>query len=261
MAEGHPEDLPGLAAQLVRAKPDVILVNNATHARIVQEVTKTLPIVALSAGELVANKMVATLAKPGGNLTGMQLYSPELMGKRLQILQEAVPSLRRLAVLRNPIRWGSPHGFALFRQATDDPAAKLGIRARYVGFNDPAELPGLFTEMAKEREDALLVWSTPSLGLFLERILELTIRHRLPAMHEFGDFVRRGGLMSYGPKLDDVRRQAAAYVDRIFKGANPGDLPIGQPTTFELVINLKTAKALGLTIPPSLLARADQIIE
>ena len=205
--------------------------------------------------------MVATLAKPGGNVTGMQLYSVELMGKRLQILQEAVPSLRRLAVLRNPIRWGSPQGFALWHQATDEPAVKLGIRARYVGFDDPDQLPGLFTEMAKERDDALLVWSTPSIDLFFDRIQELLIRHRLPAMYEFGNNVRRGGLMAYGPKLDDVRREAATYVDRIFKGANPGDLPIGQPTTFELAINLKTAKAIGLTIPPSLLGRADQVIE
>ena len=193
----------------------------------------------------------------------MQLYSPELMGKRLQILQEAVPSLRRLAVLRNPKGSpGSPHpGFALYRQVIDDAAAKLGVRARYVGFDDPAELPGLFTEMAKEREDALLVWSTPSMFVSFERVLELTIRHRLPAIHEFSNTVRRGGLMSYGPNLADVRRQAATYVDRIFKGANPGDLPIGQPITFELVINLKTAKALGLTLPQSVLARADEVIQ
>jgi len=230
------------------------------HASIVQKVTKTLPIVTLSAGELGSSGMVATLAKPGGNLTGMQVYSPELMGKRLQILQEAVPSLRRIAVLRTPIQW-RPQVFAPYRQATDDPATKLGIRTRYVAFDDPAELHGLFAEMMKERDDALLVWANPNIGVFFDRIQELTIRHRLPAMHEFGSYVRRGGLIAYGPKLEDVRRQAATYVDRIFKGANPGDLPIGQPTTFELVINLKTAKALGLTIPQSVLARADQVIE
>jgi putative tryptophan/tyrosine transport system substrate-binding protein len=115
--------------------------------------------------------------------------------------------------------------------------------------------------MVKERDDALLVWANPSIAVFFERIQELTIRHRLPAMHEFGSYVQRGGLIAYGPKLEDVRRQAATYVDRIFKGANPGDLPIGQPTTFELLINLKTARAIGLTIPPSLLLRADQVIE
>ena len=149
----------------------------------------------------------------------------------------------------------------MFRQPIDDAAGKLGIRARYVGFDDPAELPGLFTEMAKEREDALLVLSNPNIGMSFDRVQELTIRHRLPAMHELSYAVRRGGLMSYGPNLDDVRRQAATYVDRIFKGANPGDLPIGQPTTFELVINLKTAKALGLTIPQSVLVRADEVIQ
>ena len=259
-AEGRPEDLPALAAQLVGAKPDVIVTHNAGHALIVQKLTRTLPIVVLAAGELVANGVVASLAKPGGNVTGMQLYSPELTGKRVQILQEAVPGVRRLAVLRSPSRW-TPQGFAVWRQATDEPAAKLGIRARYVGFDDPDQLPGLFTEMAKERDDALLVWSTPNIGLFFDRLQELTIRHRLPAMHDFGSFVRRGGLIAYGPKLDDVRREAATYVDRIFKGANPGDLPIGQPTTFELVINLRTAKALGLTIPQSVLARADEVIQ
>ena len=149
----------------------------------------------------------------------------------------------------------------MYRQATDDAAAKLGIRARYVAFDDPAELPGLFAEMAKERDEALLVWANPSIGVFFDRIQELTVRYRLPAMHEYGSYVRRGGLMAYGPKLDDVRRQAATHVDRIFKGANPGDLPIGQPTTFELVINVKTAKALGLTIPQSVLLRADEVIQ
>ena len=260
--EGHRENLRPLAAELVRAKPDVIAVISAGHAAIVQGLTKTLPIVTLSAGELVAFGIVASLAKPGGNVTGMQVYAPELMGKRLQILQEVVPSLRRIAVLRRPIRW-PPINFDVYRQATDEPAAKLGIRARYVGFDDPAELPSLFTEMAKERDDALLVWANPeiSVAMVFERIRELAIRHRLPAMHELGFYAQRGGLMAYGPKLEDVRREAAAYVDRIFKGANPGDLPIGQPTTFELVINLKTAKALGLTIPQSVLARADEVIQ
>jgi len=126
--------------------------------------------------------------------------------------------------------------------------------------DDPDQLPALFAEIAKERDEALLVWANPNIVLAFDRIQELTIRHRLPAMHEFGGHVRRGGLMAYGPKLGDLSRQAATYVDRIFKGANPGDLPIGQPTTFELLINLRTAKALGLTIPPSLLARADEVI-
>ena len=263
-AEGQPKELPALAAQLVRGKPDVIVVNSAGHASIVQGVTKTLPIVTLTSGDLRSSGIVASLTKPGGNVTGMQLFSPELMGKRLQILQEAIPSLRRIAVLRTPIQW-TPQSFALllalYRQATDDAAAKLGIRARYVGFDDPDQLPGLVAEMVKERDDALLVWANPTIGVFFDRIQELTIRHRLPAIHEFGSYVRRGGLIAYGPKLDDVIRQAATYVDQIFKGAKPGDLPIGQPTTFELVINLKTARALGLKIPPTLLARADDVIE
>jgi putative ABC transport system substrate-binding protein len=260
--EGHGEKLQPLAEELVRSKPDLIAVGTAGHAAIIQGLTKTLPIVTLHAGELVSFGLVASLAKPGGNLTGMQLYAPELMGKRLQILQEVVPGLRRLAVLRRPIQW-TPINLTVYRQATDESAAKLGIRARYVGFDDLAELPGLFAEMAKERDDALLVWTNPEISLpaVFERVRELTIRHRLPVMYEFARDARRGGLMAYGSKLDDVLRQAATYVDRIFKGANPGDLPIGQPTTFEFVINLKTAKALGLTIPPSILLRADQVIE
>jgi putative tryptophan/tyrosine transport system substrate-binding protein len=258
-AEGHPEDLRALAAQVVRAKPDVIVVGSAGHAAIVQKVTKTLPIVTLAAGELGSSGLVASLTKPGGNLTGMQLYSPELMGKRIQILQEVVPSLRRLAVLRNTTGQGSL--VSAHRQATDEAAAKLGIKVHYVVFQRPDQLPALFTEMATQRDDALLIWANPTIGVLFDRIQELATRHRLPAVHEFGSYVRRGGLIAYGPKLQDVFRQAATYVDRIFKGANPGDLPIGQPTTFELLINLKTAKALGLTIPPSVLQQADQVIE
>jgi putative ABC transport system substrate-binding protein len=259
-ADGHPENIPTLAEQLVRANPDVIVVNSAGHGSIVQKLTKTLPIVTLTAGELASSGLVASLVKPGGSLTGMQLYPPELMGKRLQILKETVPGVRRLAVLRTPIDWGQQM-FALYRQATEDAAMNLGMRARYVGFDDPKQLPALFTEIDKERDEAVLLWANPNSDAYFERIHELVMRHRLPAMHEFSFYVRRGGLIAYGPKLGDARRQAATYVDRIFKGAKPGDLPIGQPTTFELVINLKTAKALGLTIPPSLLLRADQVIQ
>ena len=260
-ADRHPENIPTLAEQLVRANPDVIVVINAGHGSIVQEFTKTLPIVTLSAGELASSGLVASLVKPGGNLTGMQLFSPELMGKRLQILKETVPGVHRLAVLRTPIHWGTTNQFALYRQATEDAAMKLGMRTHYVGFDDPEQLPALFTDMAKERDEAVLLWANPNLAEYFDRIHELMLRHRLPAVHELGVYVRRGGLIAYGPKLGDERRQAASYVDRIFKGAKPGDLPIGQPTTFELVINLKTAKALGLTIPPALLARADEVIQ
>jgi putative ABC transport system substrate-binding protein len=259
-AEGHSENLPTLAADLVRTKPGVIVVHGAGDAVIVQKLTKTVPIVTLSAGDLAASGVVASVANPGGNVTGMQVYSSELMAKRLEILKATIPSLRRIAVLRAPIKWREPE-FSRWQQATDDPAATLGIKARYIGFDDPDQLPGLFNEMAKKHDEALLVWGNPIIHRNFEQILKQTLHHRLPAMYELSSYVRRGGLMAYGPEMDEVVRQAATYVDRILKGANPRDLPIGQPMTFELVINLKTAKALGLTIPPSVLARADEVIQ
>ena len=250
-----------IASDLVRAKPDIIVVASAGHAAIVQEFTKTLPIVVLSGGELVSLGVVASLAKPGGNVTGMQMFGPELMGKRLQILQELLPGLRRLVVVRVPVQWPS-RNLAVYRQAVEDPATKLGLRVRYVGFDDVAELPTLFADIVKERDDAMLTWANPEMAVAFDRVRDLTIHHRLPTMCDgSGTWVRRGGLIAYGPRVADLYRQAATYVHRILKGANPADLPIGQPTTFELVINAKTAKAIGLTIPPSLLSRADQVIE
>src|SRR5215831_10633083 len=185
-ADRHPENIPTLAEQLVRANPDVIVVINAGHGSIVQEFTKTLPIVTLSAGELASSGLVASLVKPGGNLTGMQLYSTELMGKRLQILKETVPGVHRLAVLRTPIHWGTTNQFALYRQATEDAAMKLGMRTHYVGFDDPEQLPALFTDMAKEQDEAALLWANPNLAEYFDRIHELMLRHRLPAVHELG---------------------------------------------------------------------------
>ena len=254
-ADGRPEVLGNLAAQLVQAKPELIAVVSVGLARAVLEHTKTIPVVALSAGELQAEPAVHSLAKPGGNLTGMQVFSPELIGKRLQLLNEAVPGLRRVAALRG-VPWGAP-GLALYRDATAAAAAKLGIRVRFVEFETLNDLNKRFDEMVSERDEALLIWSNPHLNLYRKEIFDLTIRHRLPAISDVR--VYPPDLMVYAAKYDEVYREAATYVDRILKGAKPGDLPIGQARTFELIINLKTAKALGLTIPQSLLLRGEVI--
>jgi putative tryptophan/tyrosine transport system substrate-binding protein len=248
------------AEDFVRMKVDVIVLVGGGRATMVQKVTGTIPIVTLNAGELVASGIVASLARPGGNITGMQGYNPELMGKRLQMLKEIIPTLSRVAALRR----GSWHQgiLAAYRQATDDPAQKLGIRVRYVTFQSSDALPGVFAEIVKERDTALLIWNDPSIDPLLARqIVDLAGKHRLPTMAEDSDWPKRGALVAYGPKTNDIYRQAAMYVDHILKGAKPADLPIGQPTTFELVFNMKTAKALGLTIPPLLLLRADKVIE
>jgi putative tryptophan/tyrosine transport system substrate-binding protein len=247
------------AEEFVRLKVDVILVEGGSRAGAIQKVTSTIPIVTLTAGELVSTGIVLSLARPGGNITGMQNYNPELTAKRIQMLKEVVPTLSRMVVLRRG-PWSSRF-LAVYRQATDDAAKRLGIRARYVYFESPDALPGLFAEMVKERDAAVLIWDDPSLERPARQILDLAVKHRLPTMSEDPDWPKIGALMAYGPKYDDVYRQAATYVDRILRGAKPGDLPIGQPTTFELVLNLKTAKALRLTIPPSLLVRADRVIE
>jgi putative ABC transport system substrate-binding protein len=245
------------AEDFVRLKVDVIVCVGGGRAQAIQRVTRTIPIVTLIAGELVASGIVASLPRPGGNITGMQSYAPEMMGKRLQILKEIVPSLSRTAVLRRGA-W-HPGILAAYQQAIDNAAQALGIRVRYVQFESPDALPGVFDEMVKERETALFVLDDPGIDLLARQISDLATKHRLPTVVE--DTQWPGALIGYSANLDNIYRQAATYVDRILKGAKPEDLPIGQPTTFALMVNLKTAKAIGLTIPPSLLQRADQVIE
>ncbi len=248
-----------LVEDLVRAKVEVIVLAGGARAQLVQRVTSTVPIVTLSAGELVASGIVASLARPGGNITGMQEYTPELQGKQLQILKEIVPSLSRVAVLRR----GAWHSgiLAAYQQAADDAARRISIRLRYVSFEKADELPGAFARMVREHESAIVVWSDPGIVLHRQQILDLAARHRLPMMSPGSSWVNAGALVGYAGRTGDLYRQAATYVDRILRGAKPRELPIGQPNTFELVVNLKTAKALGLTIPPSVLGRADQVIE
>ena len=256
-AEDRPERLASLAEELVRVNPQVIVVASAGLAEVVLRYTATIPVVALSAGQLEAEPRVGSLAKPGGNLTGMQLHSPELIGKRLQLLNDVVPGLRRVAVLRG-VPFEGP-GFDLYRDANDAAAARLGIRTRYVQFEKPDELPKLFEDMAKQGDQALLVWGNPHLNAHREQIFRLTMQYRLPALYDVPGYP--GELLVYAAKRDDVQREGAGYVDKILKGANPGDLPIGQAKTFELIVNLKTARALGITIPQSVLLRASEVVE
>jgi len=248
-----------VAEEFVRIKVDVIVVAAAGWAQFIQKMTGTIPIVVLSGGELVASGFVASLARPGGYITGMQTFAPELQGKHLQILKEIVPTLARVAVLRRG-PW-PPGAVAAFQQAADDAAQKLSLRLRYVFFRNSDDLPSVFADMVNERGAAVLIWADPAILLNMRQITGLAAQHRLPTIADTSIAAKSGGLISYSAKRSDLWKQAATHVDRILKGAKPGDLPIGQPTTFELVINLKTAKTLGLTIPPSLVLRADQVIE
>jgi len=260
-AEGRPEDLSPLARQLVAARPDVITVNSVGIARAVLEHTRSIPVVALNAGELEAEPQVASLRRPGGNLTGMQVHSPELIAKRLQLLSEVVPGLRRVAVLRG-VPFEGP-GYLLYVKANEAAAARLGIRARYVQFAAVAELEARFAEMAAQHDQALLVWGNPYLNLHRREIAELVLRYRLPVLYDTRppDMSLPDELMIYAPRMADVVREAALYVDKILRGVRPGDIPIGQARTFELIINLRVAKALGVSVPQALLLRADEVIE
>jgi putative ABC transport system substrate-binding protein len=253
-------ELETLAAEMVRLNPEIIVVPSAGLAAIAQKATRTIPIVTTSAGELGSSGLVASLSRPGGNVTGMQLFSPELMGKRLQILREVVPNLSRMVVMTSGQNLpGISDMVTVYRQATDESARQLGVRVRYAAFRGLEGLGAFFDEATRERDRALLVFASPFVNPHGNAIAEQALRHRLPMMGELRHY--QEGLLVYGPVLDDIYRAAAGYVDRILRGAKPSDLPIGQPTRFELVINLKTAKALGLTIPPSLLQRADEIIQ
>jgi ABC-type uncharacterized transport system substrate-binding protein len=247
------------AEEFVRMKVDVIVVAGGARAAAIQQVTRTIPIVTLSAGDLVASGIVPSLNHPGGNITGMQSYAPEIMGKRLQMLRELNPALSRVAVLRRFL-WHAGI-LAVYQRATEDAAQSLGLKLRYVHFNDAEELPAVFAEMRKERDAAVLIWDDPAISELAPQLLDLALKNRLPTIADAGRWATLGALIGYGPKPQDLYRQAATHVDRILKGAKPGDLPIGQPTTFELICNLKTARTLGVTIPKSILVLADQVIE
>jgi putative ABC transport system substrate-binding protein len=259
-AEGKLERLPAFAAELVALKVDVIVAAAGTLAALAsKQATRTLPIVFIAVGNPVTSGLVTSLARPGGNLTGLSAVSPELTSKWLELLKQAVPGVSRVAFLWQPGGLGDTDKEVL-REA-EVAARALGVRLQFVEARGPADIDRAFSEMTRARTGALTVVSTPMFGSERRRLVDLAAKNRLPAMFSFRGYVDAGGLMSYGSNLADLFRRAATFVDKILKGAKPADLPVEQPTKFELVINLKTAKALGLTIPPSVLGRADQIIE
>ncbi len=257
-AEGRFDRLPDLAADLVRLKVDVIAAAPAPAAVAAKNATGTIPIVMMGVADPVGQRLVASLARPGRNITGLS-YSvgSNIFGKDLELLKEAVPKVRRVAVLFNPASPSQP----LIISDVKGAAQSLGLQLQLLEARGPGEFDGAFAAMAKERVGALLVVTDPVFVPHRARLIDLAAKNRLPSLFTQGEDAEAGGLMSYGPRLADVWRRGASYVDKILKGAKPSDMPVEQPTKFELVINLKTAKALGLTIPPSLLSRADQVIE
>jgi putative ABC transport system substrate-binding protein len=258
-AEGRSDRLPDLAAELVQLKVDIIVAEATQGVAAAKNATKTIPIVMISgSADPVGLGFIASLARPGGNVTGLS-YSvgPEIVGKGLELLKEIVPKVRRVAILSNPASPVQP----LFIREVNGAARKLGVQLQLLEVRGPDEFEGAFAAMAKERVGALLVVADAVLIFHRSRLVDLAARSRLPAAYSTRASVEAGGLMSYGPSVRDLFRRSATFVDKILKGAKPGDLPVEQPTTFELVINLKTARALGLTIPPSLLRQADEVIQ
>jgi putative ABC transport system substrate-binding protein len=257
-AEGNPERLPDLAAGLVRLKVDVIVPVATAATRAVQHATRTIPIVCACGSDPVGDGLVASLARPGGNTTGSSNLTVELPGKRLELLKEAVPQRTRIAVLANPATLGYESAMHTLTVA----ARALGLHLHVVELRRADALDAAFAAMSRAGADALLVVGEPLLVDSLRgRTVDLAAQHRLPAMYSWKELVVAGGLMSYGPSLPDMHRRLAVYVDKILKGAKPADLPVEQPTKFELVLNLKTAQALGITFPPTLLIQADEVVQ
>ena len=259
-AEGNFERLPGLAVELARLKVNLIVAAATPGARAARQATVTIPIVAVAMGDPVDDGLVVSLARPGGNLTGTTFLGPNLLPKHLELLKEASPSISRVALLWHPGAFSESTMSQMLKEA-EAAAATLRIRLHRVEVQRPDELERAFSAVARERPDALVV--APSVMLFSERrrIVSLAAKHGLPSLFNNRQAVELGGLIGYGTSIFELWRRTATYVDKILKGARPEDLPVEQPTTFELVINLKTAKALGLTIPASLLLRADQVIQ
>jgi len=259
-AEGKLERLPALAVDLVARKVDVILATTTPQAVAAKQATKTLPIVFAAADDPVGSGLVTSLARPGGNVTGLSLLAPELVGKRLQLLKQVVPGVTQVAILRQPGGQGERTEKDQLKEA-EVAGRALGLRVQFVEATAPADIDRAFSDMTRARAGALSVLTGLMFFVERKRIVDLAAKNRLPAVYPWTDGVDAGGLMAYGAHLPDLFRRAATYVDKILKGAKPGDLPVEQATKFELVINLKAAKALGLTIPQSVLARADQVIQ
>jgi len=256
-SEGKYERLPALAADLVRHKVDVIVAPAAQNVIAAKQATQTIPIVMVSVGDPVGNGLVASLARPGGNVTGTSFLTSAIVGKQLELLKQITPHVSRLAILLNPANPGHP----LTLDEAKVAAHSLGVQLQAVEARGPADFERAFAAMTRERAGAFFVPWDGTFLVHLSRITQLAAKARLPAMYGQRGYVDAGGLACYGPSAPESFRRAAAYVDKILRGAKPGDLPVEQPTKFEFVINAKTARTLGLAIPPSLLARADEIIQ
>jgi putative ABC transport system substrate-binding protein len=254
--EGSGERLEQMAGDIVRARPDVIVTGSGLAVSPMMRAGVKLPIVFVFSADPVEAKVVASFARPGGNLTGMSLFSLDLMGKRLEFLKEAMPGLKRIAIIANPEHAGEP----LELKAAQDAAAKLGLSYHYFQVRSESEFEQALAAIERGRDEAILAFADGFTMSFAEKIAAFSVAHKVPAVSGWALFVQRGNLMSYGPVIDECYRRLAVYVDKIYKGAKPADLPVELPTKVELVVNLKTAKALGLTIPQSLLVRADEVI-
>jgi putative ABC transport system substrate-binding protein len=256
-AEGELDRLPGLAAQLVRLKVEVIVTSGPSVTRAVKEATTTIPIVMGFDTDPVGNGFVASLARPGGTITGLSVVSPEISGKQLELLKEIVPKLSHVAVLGASTNPGNAQAL----KETELAAGAYKVQLQYLDILSPKDIEVAFRDASKGRAGAVLVLASPLIESHRTQITDLAGKNRLPAIYYAPEFVEAGGLMSYGTSFPDLFRRAATYVDKILKGAKPADLPVEQPTKFEFVINLKAAKQIGLTIPPNVLARADKVIK
>ena len=256
-AEGQYERFPALVAELIAAKVDVIVTAGTPAALAVKKATTTVPLVMVAVGDPVGTGLVPSLARPDGNLTGLSSVAPDLEGKRLELLREIVPSVSHIAVFLNSV---NPFHVASMRQALA--AGKtLGIKVQQYDIRKSEDLDGAFAALRKERPDALLILADRVFLHNRQRIMDFTEEQRLPNVNAYKELVEAGGLISYGPSYEDMHKRAAIYVNKILKGAKPGNLPIEQPTKFTLVVNLKAAKALGISMPPTVLSRADEVIE
>src|SRR5205809_2133093 len=256
-AEGKADRLPALAAELVRLKVDIIITAGPQVTRPAKEATSTIPIVMAQDPDPIGNGFVASLARPGGNITGLATLAPELSGKQLELMKEIVPRLSRVAVLGTSTRPGNAQSL----KETELAAGAFGVKLQYLDILGHKDIETAFRAASKGRANAVLVLTSAVAISQRTQITDLAVKNRLPAIYDGAEFVEDGGLMTYSASQNDLYRRAATYVDKILKGAKPGDLPVEQPTKFELVVNQKTAKVLDLTVPPSLLARADEVVE
>ena len=253
-AEGKPDRLPELAAELVRLKVDCIVTAGETPTHAAKQATSTIPIIMTTVGDPVGLGFVASLARPGGNITGLSTYSTDLAGKRLELLKETIPKLSRVAIVSDP------RSLAAEVKETEAAARLLKVQLIFLEVQNLDDLENAFRSIARSRVDAIVIGTGGFFNTNQRRLVELAAKHRLPGMYIEQEFVLTGGLMTYATSIPALYRRAATYVDKILKGAKPADLPVEQPTKFEFVINLKAAKQIGLTLPPNVLARADRVI-